>query len=194
LLLLAVLSACSASQPLNSERIESRFGNYAVRVLQQDTSMRISSLESGYGDQAVTRTLAITRFAEPDSSFADVAARISAGASIGAAFKNAGWTIDKPTLFIGTIELTADERIASRLMKIDLPASLATHAYRFEVLRNGQRYLYATITELHHPDYLREADLRRIYSTSLRGSSAEGAALRSAVRDTLLAMSISPAP
>ena len=49
------------------------------------------------------------------------------------------------------------------LMKIDTPSSLATHSYRFEVEKNGNRHRYATITEIHHPDYLTPHELSAMY-------------------------------
>ena len=42
--------------------------------------------------------------------------------------------------------------------------SLAIHAYRL-ILEQAERSLhYATIIEVHHPDYLAEPELRQLYS------------------------------
>ena len=49
------------------------------------------------------------------------------------------------------------------LMRIDLPESLATHVYLLIVSKDERSFTYATITEIHHPDYLSSADLKTIY-------------------------------
>ena len=54
------------------------------------------------------------------------------------------------------------DRLAD-LMRIDLPASLATHVYEFVIRKEGRSFDYATIVELHHPDYLAVEDLHSIY-------------------------------
>jgi hypothetical protein len=48
-------------------------------------------------------------------------------------------------------------------MRIENEQALATHSYRFIVIRNEQLIGYATITEVHHPDYLDPAQLHAIY-------------------------------
>jgi hypothetical protein len=190
-----LLLACAAQGlPLNSERIAARYGSYSVRVLQQDAALRVSSLQSGQDDAAVTRTLAITRYAEPNPAYAAAASEILTGASIGRTFQEAGWKIDKTSLLIDTIAVTPREHIIRHLMKINLPQRIAIHAYRFEVSRGSEHYLYATIVELHHPDYLRESDLRDIYGASLRLSAADAEESLAATRAKLLELSIEPAP
>ena len=48
-------------------------------------------------------------------------------------------------------------------MEIPADSSLAAHAYRLRVVRDGRGFDYALIIEIHHPDYLSEDDLREIY-------------------------------
>lgn len=48
-------------------------------------------------------------------------------------------------------------------MRIALPATLATHVYVFQVRKDGHTYNYATIVEIHHPEYLTATDLEDIY-------------------------------
>lgn len=154
--------ACTASTPLlNSERIEQRFGSYQVRVLSQSERIRISSLESRENGRAVTRTLAIVRFAPSDGRWAAEHERIVNGASIGATFRDAGWSIGKPLLQICALDLRSP--VLAGLMNIPSPARLAVHVYRFDAARDGDAAPYATIVELHHPDYLALDELRRIY-------------------------------
>lgn len=195
LLMCTLLAKCTSAPPaLNSERIESRYGSYAVRVLKQNEHLRISSLESRDDRRAITRTLAFTVFAEPVPAIAAIGARIRGGGSIGSTFRNAGFAIDKPPIEIGSLAVEADMNIVAQLMAIELPATLALHAYRFDVSRHGKRYRYATILELHHPDYLSEAELQRIYSPSLPPAAGDAAGLRSEVRRLLLGLSASMAP
>ena len=52
-------------------------------------------------------------------------------------------------------------------MRIDLPATLATHQYLFVIRREGRSADYARITEIHHPDYLSAADLRGLFGEIL---------------------------
>lgn len=191
----ALLLACSAPRlQLNSERIAARYGSYEVRVLQEDDTQRISSLQSDAAGSAVTRTLAITKYADIAPAIADVAADIRAGASIGSTFRDAGWMIEKPTLFIGTLPVEADFQVVAQLMDVKLPVTLAMHAYRFDVSRNTERYHYATIVELHHPDYLQAADLRQLYRSPLPEQAPAESALLSDTRRVLLELSRSPTP
>jgi hypothetical protein len=44
--------------------------------------------------------------------------------------------------------------------------NLAVHVYRLSVCRDGVCFAYATLSEVHHPDYLGLAELREIYGGS----------------------------
>lgn len=163
-LLVAAGPAGCAGERLNSERIAARYGSYDVTVLRQDRRWRVSSLESRHDGRQVTRTLAVVRFENPGAqAFIAEERRIRAGASIGSTFRDAGWRIDKPTAWIAEITVPAEARSLGALMQIPLPAALALHVYRFDVSRGGRRLVFATIAEIHHPDYLDERALERIY-------------------------------
>ena len=88
---------------------------------------------------------------------------IVSGESLGAVFKSAGWRIEKHNIYVGEFEIPAKYGLISELMQTDLPEFLATHVYVFVINKNERSYNYATIAELHHPDYLSGEDLRRIY-------------------------------
>ncbi len=160
-----MLAACgSQGQPLNSERIQQTFGSYGVDVLQAGSEGRVSSLYSGSGDDKVTRTFAVVKFSvRIRPAFADEHSRVESGQSIGAVFKSAGWEIEKHNIFVGEMEIPAKYGLLSELMQIDLPQYLAAHAYLFVIRKGKNSYRYATITELHHPDYLSATDLRATY-------------------------------
>jgi len=167
--LLVALAGCAGTGTwLNSDRIERTFGSYGIDVIEDDGARRIASLYSMEPGGKVTRTYAVTDYILPvRAAYAAEHARIRAGASIGATFRDAGWTVDKQSLFIGELEVPAEYRLIGELMRIELPATLATHRYLLTVTREERTYNYATVTEIHHPDYLTAAGLRDIYGEIL---------------------------
>lgn len=160
-----VLVACgSRDSLLNSERIAKTFGSYGVDVLQSDDKGRVSSLYSGSGEDKITRTFAVVRFSgRVRRAFADEHAQVQSGGSVGAVFREANWEIQKINIFVGEMEVPAKYEVLSRLMRIDLPKFLAAHVYEFVISKEGRSYEYATIVELHHPEYLSAVDLQGIY-------------------------------
>ncbi len=171
-----MLAACgSQGQPLNSERIQQTFGSYGVDVMQASNDGRVSSVYSGIGDDKVTRTFAVVRFSgRVRPAFADEHSRVKSGQSLGAVFKAAGWEIEKHNIFVGEMEVPAKYALLSDLMQLSLPKYLAGHVYLFVIRKNNRSYNYATITELHHPDYLSAADLRAIYGEIIFDDSDRG--------------------
>ncbi len=159
------LSACAAAGPwLNSDRIERSFGSYGVDVLYSDSRRRVSSLYSSAGSDKTTRTYAVVDFAaETRPSFAHEQALIEAGQSIGSTFRDGGWLINKQHLFIGELEIPSTYAEIGELMRVMLPEKLATHVYVLNVSKNGVSFNYATITEIHHPDYMTTAMLKEVY-------------------------------
>lgn len=162
---LYALSGCvTSSTRLNSDRIEQTFGSYGVDVLRADARRRVSSLYSSNGGSNTTRTYAVVDFAgEPASQYLREHALIVEGGSIGATFRNAGWRLDKQHLFIGELEVPKSYTEIGKLMQLELPETLATHVYLLNVQRDEWTFQYATITEIHHPDYLTADELRRVY-------------------------------
>lgn len=156
---------------LNSERIEQRFGSYGIEVLESGAEYRVSNLYSGTGAQRTCRTFAVVRYPERvDPAFAAEHEAILEGGSIGAVFSHAGWRVEKRHLAFGTLAATG--RVAS-LMHIAVDTPLAVHVYVLEIVKGEQRFQYAAIVEIHHPDYLRVADLETIYGpANPRGDEA----------------------
>jgi hypothetical protein len=155
-----LLSACNPSPPLNSERIAQRYGNYGIEVLQAGDSRRTSSLFSMDAGHKTMRTLALVEFAAGnDPLLATEHRRILAGESIGTVFKESGWTISKVSSHVCQAQLGLNEMPELSRMEIVLPATLASHQYVFRVHKGEDSIDYAIITEIHHPDYLRAADL-----------------------------------
>ena len=50
-------------------------------------------------------------------------------------------------------------------MQVDIPRELAMHAYLFNINNDLYSIDYATIIEIHHPQYLNVATLRKLYPT-----------------------------
>lgn len=153
---------------LNSERIQSCFGSYGVEVIEQQGRMRISSLYSvdatRDGEQRVTRTLAVSEFADslPDS-LQEAYAAIRAGASMGATLQGAGWRVDKRHRYFGEVPASDTLRCMSGLPADYASQVLAVQVYDLWVVRDEKEVRFALLAELHDPRYLTLADLRQIY-------------------------------
>ena len=150
---------------LNSERIETVYGSYGIEVLEANGHHRVTNLYSTENGRRTTRTYAQVRFRAPiDDAVREEHSLIVAGGSIGEVFESRGWTVSKRDLRFDTETLDdASGRHIATLMRIATPASIALHEYVLICSRNGRDIEYAVITERHHPHYLTEADLRRIY-------------------------------
>lgn len=158
----ALGASLAPAQILNSERIEQTFGSYGVEVLFNGDGLRLSNLYSDDGSGRVMRTFAIVSLpSRIEPVFATEHRAILDGGSIGATLQAAGWRVIKRNLVIdaGPVPPALAER-----MGIDASSEVAAHAYRLEIERDGQRYDYATLIELHHPDYLSRAQLAAIYT------------------------------
>jgi len=150
---------------LNSERIKQKFGSYGVHVIPlipEQSSRRVSSLYSTHEGKEITRTLAVTLFADPmDSALSEEHRQITGdGKSIGSTFKERGWAIEKRNVYMGNADKVPAYVYA--LMHVE-QQPLATHIYKMHVKKDGQSHFYATIAEFHHPDYLRLHDVKEIY-------------------------------
>lgn len=165
LIIVTGIAACSATgQRLNSERIEHRFGSYGVDVLRSEDGYRVSSLYSGTDAGKVTRTFAVVSFSDRiNAALAREHSDVRSGKSVGAVFKSAGWTLEKHNVFVGELTLTAQQNVVATLMHVNLPEKLASHVYLLVVRKDDHSYNYASIVELHHPDYLTVEDLRDTY-------------------------------
>lgn len=163
--LAAVLSACATeSVNLNSERIGKRFGSYGIDVLASEAGLRRSSLFSLDGDTATCRTYAVVQFVEQvDDRYDDAHSKVLAGDSIGETFKEDGWGIRKNTLYIGNTRLPDRPTEIGSLMRLTGAHDLALHVYQLVLVRENVSLEYATILEVHHPEYLTAAELRDLY-------------------------------
>jgi hypothetical protein len=168
----AALDACAhESERLNSERIAERFGSYGIVVLSNEPGLRRSNLYSSENGVQTCRTYAVVRFVdEPDAVIDAEHAQILAGQSIGAIFKASGWTIVKETLHIGTAALDDARHPVAALMRLVRSTDVAMHVYRLLLEKRQQAIEYATLIEMHHPDYLSRSDLLTLFSVDARTS------------------------
>ena len=166
--LAVALQACTAEpELLNSERIETTFGSYGIEVLQNDPTLRRSNLYSVQDGVRTCRTYAVVRFLEqPDARTRDEHSKIVSGGSIGEVFKSHGWRIFKQTLHVGDAQLQHGDTAIAPMMRLDGERSLAMHVYRLLIEKDDASLDYATIVEVHHPDYLNVSDLKRLYPVS----------------------------
>jgi len=154
---------------LNSERIAMEFGSYGIDVLATDARVRVSNLYSVHQGTKICRTFAVVQFPELiENAYSVEHEAILSGQSIGAVFAQHGWTIEKINRYFGVLHST--DRVAGLMGEI-APQPLAVHLYDFKVSKPGTSLIYASIAEVHHPDYLSVADLQRIYGAVVNGAS-----------------------
>lgn len=157
----------STAPILNSERIKQKFGSYGVEVIATTVpGLRVSNLFSLKDEIKITRTFAVTRFEEQRDPSLDEGHRriVEENQSIGATFKELGFTILKENLFIGDFE--PKTTCIFEMMGAVKPQPLATYIYRLSLSKGDIKNVpYAVIAELQHPDYLSTNDLSVIYGT-----------------------------
>lgn len=168
----AAIDACAhESERLNSERIAERFGSYGIDVVKSGPGLRRSNLYSNENGIHTCRTYAVVRFVdEPDALIDAEHTKILAGQSIGAIFKASGWRIFKESLHIGTARLGDVRHPVAILMQLQKPADVAMHVYHLMLKKDERAIDYATLIELHHPDYLKRDDLLGLYTVDARSS------------------------
>ena len=168
----AALDACAhESERLNSERISEHFGSYGIDVVSTEPGLRHSNLYSSEGGVHTCRTYAVVRFVdEPDALIDAEHEQILAGQSIGAIFKASGWKIFKETLHIGTARIDDATHPVATLMCLQTGADVAMHVYHLMLKKHDRAIDYATLIELHHPDYLRYGDLLDLYTVDAQAS------------------------
>ena len=111
-----------------------------------------------------TRTLAIVFYATKiHPPFADEHQKIVAGGSIGSVFKDKGWSISKKHRYFGEISSSPKYRRLYQMMGGIAPSNLTVHVYDFNISKEGEEFKYATISEIHHPDYLGLDEVEVIY-------------------------------
>ena len=160
---LHALSDGAALPPGNSERIRAKFGSYGIEVLENSSKLRVSSLYSTHDGVNVNRTFAVVAYPEAvEPAFRAEHEAIINGESIGIVFKQHGWLIRKDHQYFGEIDTPAARFGLAGAGRPDTIRA-AIHVYALSVKKREHELRYATIAEIHHPDYLRPEDLAWIY-------------------------------
>lgn len=150
---------------LNSERIEQAFGSYGIEVLANGRAERVSRLYSVHDGIEICRSFAVVIYPERLApALAPEHEAIVAGGSIGATFAAAGWAVRKTHRYFGTLSATDGLRA---IMHAPAAGELAVHVYTLSVARDGVEHEYATIAEVHHPDYLDLDALQAIHGEGM---------------------------
>ncbi|GAA3613545.1 hypothetical protein Q4Q39_03470 [Flavivirga amylovorans] len=148
---------------LNSERTKIKFGSYGIDVLRQNSKLRVSNLYSIHGNKNITRTFAVVQYPDTiNKAFLKEHTEILKGGSIGKVFKQNHWNIEKKSFYFGEISPSAAYEKLYALMGDISPCKLAIYTYGFNIKKDTNSYLYATISEVYQPDYLTLNDLRKM--------------------------------
>ncbi|MBT7275198.1 MAG: hypothetical protein HN886_01935 [Woeseiaceae bacterium] len=185
-LIIALLCSGCASNLLNSERIEKKFGSYGIEIIENTGSSRVSFLysldkncqqnlslkETQIGIHCKQyKTLAIVKFLNTNDVI-DEHTKILKGASIGATFKNQNWIIKKENILISEIHNKENQIINEWSNNPDLE-KFAFQIYDISLKKNQLQLKYAQIIEIHNPNYLIIDDLIEIYDESYQINAAQ---------------------
>lgn len=185
-LIIALLCSGCASNLLNSERIEKKFGSYGIEIIENTGSSRVSFLysldkncqqnlspkETQIGIHCKKyKTLAIVKFLNTNDVI-DEHTKILKGASIGATFKNQNWIIKKENILISEIHNKENQIINEWSNNPDLE-KFAFQIYDISLKKNQLQLKYAQIIEIHNPNYLIIDDLIEIYDESYQINAAQ---------------------
>ena len=185
-LIIALLCSGCASNLLNSERIEKKFGSYGIEIIENTGSSRVSFLysldkncqqnlslkETQIGIHCKQyKTLAIVKFLDTNDVI-DEHTKILKGASIGATFKNQNWIIKKENILISEIHNKENQIINEWSNNPDLE-KFAFQIYDISLKKNQLQLKYAQIIEIHNPNYLIIDDLIEIYDESYQINAAQ---------------------
>lgn len=158
----------------NSDRIRLKFGNYGIDIVENELRVRVSNLFSTSEGVKTNRTFAVVMYpAVIEPAFRKEHKAITEGQSIGIVFKEHGWQIDKRHQYVGELEpLSGFSGVHSVFGDIGL-ARPVIHVYSLIVKKDDQEFHYASITEVHHPEYLGLEELRSIFEVEHDGAGTK---------------------
>lgn len=158
----------------NSDRIRLKFGNYGIEVIENGLRVRVSNLFSKTDGVKTNRTFAVVMYpAVIEAAFKEEHDAILKGQSIGIVFKEHGWLIDKRHQYIGELEPLADFSCVNSVFGDIGPVKPVIHVYSLFIKKDNAVFHYASIAEVHHPDYLDLDELNTIYGSEFDGSLAK---------------------
>ncbi len=152
----------------NSERIRLKFGSFGIEVLESGQRIRVSNLYSIDAGVKTNRTFAVVVYpAVIEPEFSKEHDAIINGQSIGIVFKNHGWAVDKRHQYFGKVELPSDDSDVDAVFGDIGNTQPVIHVYSLFVKKGDVEFQYASIAEVHHPEYLDLEDLNAIYGNVL---------------------------
>jgi len=148
----------------NSDRIRLKFGNYGIGIVENGLRIRVSNLYSTEDGVKTNRTFAVVMLPEIiEPAFCKEHDAIINGQSIGIVFKANGWQIEKRHQYIGELDVGPDFSAVHSVFGDIGETRPVIHVYSLLIKKDNVQYPYASIAEVHHPDYLGLEDLRAIF-------------------------------
>jgi len=155
----------------NSDRIRLKFGSYGIEIIENGARIRVSNLYSTTDGVKTNRTFAVVMLPEViEPAFSKEHAAIINGQSIGIVFKDNGWKIEKHHQYVGELDVGPDFSGVHSVFGDIGEVRPVIHVYSLLVKKDNAQFHYASIAEVHHPDYLGLSDLRAIFGEEFDGS------------------------
>jgi len=155
----------------NSDRIRLKFGNYGIEIVENGLRIRVSNLYSTAAGVRTNRTFAVVMYPEViEPAFGKEHAAIINGQSIGIVFRENGWQIEKHHQYAGELEIGSDFSAVHSVFGDIGAVRPVIHVYSLLISKNDLKFHYASIAEVHHPDYLGLEDLQTLYGKEFDGS------------------------
>ena len=160
-----------ASELGNSDRIRLKFGNYGIDIVENGLRIRVSNLFSTTAGEKTNRTFAVVMYpAVIEPEFRNEHEAIIDGQSIGIVFKENGWLIDKRHQFIGELEALSDYTAVHSLFGDIGEVHPVIHVYSLIIKKGDAEFHYASIAEVHHPEYLDLDELKAICGSDVESA------------------------
>ena len=158
----------------NSDRIRLKFGSYGIDIVENELRIRVSNLYSTSDGVKTNRTFAVVMYPTViETAFRIEHQAITEGQSIGIVFREHGWQIDKRHQYIGELDtLSVFSGIHSVFGDIG-SARPVIHVYSLIVRKDNQEFHYASIAEVHHPEYLELEELTSIFEVEPDGAEVK---------------------
>jgi len=155
----------------NSDRIRLKFGSYGIEIVENGGRIRVSNLYSTTDGRKTNRTFAVVMLPDViEPAFRKEHDAIINGQSIGIVFKGHGWQIDKHHQYVGELDVGSDFSAVHSVFGDIGEVRPVIHVYSLLIKKDNRQFHYASIAEVHHPDYLGLEDLREIFGKEFDGS------------------------
>jgi len=152
-----------ASDLGNSDRIRLKFGNYGIEIVENGLRIRVSNLFSTTAGLKTNRTFAVVMYPDViEPAFQKEHEAIINGQSIGIVFKDNGWVIDKRHQYVGQLDTLSNFSCVHSLFGDIGEVQPVIHFYSLVIKKDNAEFHYASIAEVHHPEYLDLEELKAI--------------------------------